>query len=80
MKATFDFGSDSIASYFLKVTFPVFASSLCKIFNFYIETGDFPNAWKEHVQLQSSNGAMPVIVRTIGKYRIYLLCPSCLKK
>ena len=47
MKTSFGFGTDSIGSYFLKIAFPVIASSLCKIFNFSIETGVFLDTWKE---------------------------------
>ena len=47
MKTSFGFASDSIASYFLKITFLVITSSLCKSFDFSIETGIFSDACKE---------------------------------
>ena len=39
-------GADGIASYFLKITFPVIWESLCDIFNLSVATGCFPNSWK----------------------------------
>ena len=47
MKISFGFGSDGIASHFLKIAFPVISSSLCRIYNLSIETGMFPDSWKE---------------------------------
>ena len=47
MKISFGFGSDGIASHFLKIAFPVISSSLCRIYNLSMETGVFPDSWKE---------------------------------
>ena len=47
IKTSCGFSSGGIASYFLNIAFPVIASSLCKIFNFSIQTRVFPDAWKE---------------------------------
>ena len=37
-------GTDGIASYFLKIAFPVISESLCDIFNLSIATGCFPDS------------------------------------
>ena len=47
MKISFGFGLDGIASHFLKIAFPVISSSLCGIYNLSMETGVFPDNWKE---------------------------------
>ena len=47
MKISFRFGSDGIASHFLKIAFPAISSSLCRIYNLSMETGVFPDSWKE---------------------------------
>ena len=47
MKISFGFGSDGIASHVLKIAFPVISSSLCGIYNLSMETGVFPDSWKE---------------------------------
>ena len=46
MKKSFGFGSDGIASHFIKIAFPVISQSLCSIFNLSINTGKFPDCWK----------------------------------
>ena len=46
MKKSFRFGSDGIASNFLKIAFPVIFNSICDIFNFSIFSGSFPDSWK----------------------------------
>ena len=47
VKISFGFRSDGIASHFLKIAFPVISSSLCRIYNLSMETGEFPGSWKE---------------------------------
>ena len=37
---------DNIASYFLKVAFPVISDSLCDILNLSLSSGIFPDSWK----------------------------------
>ncbi len=46
MKKSLGFGSDGIASNFLKIAFPVICNSICDIFNFSIFSGSFPESWK----------------------------------
>ena len=46
MKKSFGFGSDGIASNFLKIAYPVISNSICDIFNFSIFSGSFPDSWK----------------------------------
>ena len=46
MKKSFGFGSDGIASHFIKTAIPVISQSLCNIFNLSINTGKFPDSWK----------------------------------
>ena len=46
MKKSLGFGSDGIASNFLKITFSVICNSICDIFNFSIFSGSFPDSWK----------------------------------
>ena len=46
VKTSFGFGSDGIASHFIKIAFPVISHSLCRIYNMSIESGIFPNSWK----------------------------------
>ena len=76
-ETSFGFGSEGIAGYFLKIAFTVIASSLCKILNFSIESGVFPDTWKKaRVSLVV---AMLMIVGTIGQYLSYLLSPGYLK-
>ena len=43
----FGFGSDGIASHYLKIAFLVISSSLCRIYNLSIEIGVFSDSWKE---------------------------------
>ena len=45
-KKSFGFGSDGIASHFIKIAFPVISQSLCSNFNLSINTGKFPDSWK----------------------------------
>ena len=46
MKTSFSFGSDGIASHFIKIAFPIISHSLCRIYNLSIESGIFPDSWK----------------------------------
>ena len=46
MKTSFGFGSDGIASHFIKSAFPLISHSLCRIYNLSIESGIFPDCWK----------------------------------
>ena len=46
MKKSLGFGSDGIASNFLKIAFPVICNSICDIFNFSIFSASFPDSWK----------------------------------
>ena len=46
MKKSSRFGSDGIASHFIKIAFPVISQSLCSIFMLSINTGKFPDCWK----------------------------------
>ena len=46
MKTSFGFGSDGIASHFIKIAFPINSHSLCRIYNMSIESGIFPDSWK----------------------------------
>ena len=45
MKTSFGFGSDGIASHFIKTAFPVIPHSLFRIYNLSIESGIFPDSW-----------------------------------
>ena len=44
MKTSFGFGSDGIASHFIKIAFLVISHSLCRIYNLSIESGIFPDS------------------------------------
>ena len=46
MKTSFGFGSDGIASHFIKIAFPIISRSPCRIYNLSIESGIFPDSWK----------------------------------
>ena len=46
MKTSFGFGSDGIASHFIKIAFPIISHSLYRIYNLPIESGIFPDSWK----------------------------------
>ena len=46
MKKFIGFGSDGIASNFLKIAFPVICNSICYIFNISIYSSSFPDSWK----------------------------------
>ena len=46
MKKSLGFGSDGIASNFLKIAFPVIFNSICDISNFSIFSASFPDSWK----------------------------------
>ena len=46
MKKSLGFGSDGIASNFLKIAFPVICNSICDIFNFSIFSASFPDSWR----------------------------------
>ena len=46
MKKSLGFGSDGIASNFLKIAFPVICYSISDIFNFSIFSASFPDSWK----------------------------------
>ena len=46
MKTSFGCGPEGIASYVIKIAFPVISHSLFKIYNMSIESGIFPDSWK----------------------------------
>ena len=46
IKTSHGSGVDNIASYFLKVAFPVISDSLCDILNLSLSSGIFPDSWK----------------------------------
>ena len=46
VKKSLGFGSDGIASNFLKIAFPVVCYSICDIFKFSIFSASFPDSWK----------------------------------
>ena len=45
-KSSMGSGPDGIANFFLKAVLPIFAESLCDIFNLSLATGVFPACWK----------------------------------
>ena len=46
MKTSFGFGSDGIASHFIKIAVPIISHSLCRTYSPSIESGIFPDSWK----------------------------------
>ena len=83
MKKSFGFGSDGIASHFIKIAFPVISQSLCSIFKLSIDTRKFPDSWKtacvapifksgEH---DDRSNYRPISVFSL----LYLLYLGCLK-
>ena len=46
MKTSHGSGNDGIASYFLKIAFPIIKGSFCDLFSLSLFSGKFPDCWK----------------------------------
>ena len=80
IKTSHGSGVDNIASYFLKVAFPVISDSLCDILNLSLSSGVFPDSWnvarvaplfKEGLSDERSNyrpiSVLPAVSRSFEK-------------
>ena len=79
IKTSHGSGVDNIASYFLKVAFPVISNSLCDILNLSLSSGIFPDSWKVARVAPNLRKVQLMKDQITGQYLFYQLFPDYLK-